>query len=69
MSISHQRRQGEGTVDGQTLDWAKRSDLYKLAREHYPTAVLIPFQESWEIGINENPQNDLALGEIGRAHV
>ncbi|ARS39849.1 hypothetical protein CA265_09385 [Sphingobacteriaceae bacterium GW460-11-11-14-LB5] len=64
MSISHQRRQGEGTVDGQTLDWAKRSDLYKLAREHYPTAVLIPFQESWEIGINENPQNDLALGGL-----
>ncbi|RQO68525.1 hypothetical protein DBR40_19990 [Pedobacter sp. KBW01] len=64
MSLSHQRRQGDGTVDGQTLDWAKKSDLYKLAKEHYPNSILFPVMDSWEIGINENAENDLSLGAL-----
>jgi len=64
MSISHQRRQGEGTVDGQTLDWAKRPDLYKMAVLYCPSQTLIPITKSWEIGINENAVNDLSLNGL-----
>lgn len=64
MSLSHQRRQGDGTVDGQTLDWAKRSDLYKMAKEFCVGKTLTPVVTSWDIPINENPNNTLDFGGL-----
>lgn len=65
MSISHQRRQGDGTVDGQQLDELKKlnkPELYKLAKEMAFGAEIIPMVLSWVVDTNGSASASIDFG-------